>query len=280
VTAAAAETTAMIRGPIGFLLLLLLLATATGPAAAADRPVDLELVLAVDVSRSIDAEEAQMQRDGYAAAFLDQEVLSAIASGMFGRIAVTYVEWSGVPESPIVPWTEIRDRPTAEAFSALLTAAPIASGQRTSISGAIDRGVVLFDGNGFEGTRRAIDVSGDGENNAGRLVVPARDEAVARGITINGLPIINGRPTLGGWPQMPDLDLYYRDCVIGGPGSFLIVAEGFEDFARAIRRKLVLEIAGLSPAPPRPLFTLAADRIAPPCDAGERRWRSRFDDIP
>lgn len=270
----------MTRSALGFLFLLL--ATVAGPAAAADRPVDLELVLAVDVSRSIDAEEAQMQRDGYVAAFLDQEVLNAIASGMLGRIAVTYLEWAGVPERVIVPWTEIRDRPTAEGFAALLAGVPIASGQRTSISGAIDRSADLFDGNGFEGTRRAIDVSGDGENNAGRLVVPARDAAIAKGITVNGLPIINGRPTLGGWPQMPELDLYYRDCVIGGPGAFMIVAEGFEDFARAIRRKLVLEIAGSPSRPPPagPLLTFAADRVAPPCDAGERRWRMRFDDMP
>jgi len=141
----------------------------------------------------------------------------------------------------------------------------------TSISGAISYGARSFDGNGFRGERRIIDISGDGPNNNGHYVNLARDRAVAAGIVINGLPILNNRPNLYGYPVMPDLDLYYEDCVIGGPGSFIVVAHGFEDFARAILLKLVTEIAGLAPAPR--IFRLAAVGTRPPCDAGEAQLR-------
>ncbi len=250
------------------------------PLQAQELPVDLELVLAVDTSRSIDFHEAELQRQGYVAALRDPQVIAAIRSGVFGRIAVTYLEWSGLGRGDvIVDWATISDAASARAFAQALAQRPLASGRRTSISHAITTAMRLFDGNGFDGTRRVIDISGDGPNNQGLLVTAARDMAVADGITINGLPIINDRPSPFGWPHLPDLDLYFVNCVIGGPASFIIVAEGFEAFAAAIRSKLILEIAGHRPIPPedrddrRARLRLAA--TAPPCDIGERRWRSR-----
>ena len=245
-------------------------------AARADTPVDLELALAVDVSLSIDADEARLQRQGYVEAFRDPYVIGAIRSGVLGRIAVAYFEWAGTGSVRlVVGWTLIDGPDSARAFADTLDRNFLGSARYTSISGAIDFALPLFD-NGFEGTRRVIDVSGDGPNNRGRLVSRARDTAVASGITINGLPILDD----GGGPfsryNIPDLDLYYRDCVIGGPGAFLVVAVNFKDFARAIRRKLVLEIAG--PTPPKPPRLLPAQakskaRAPPPCDIGEQLIR-------
>lgn len=253
------------------------------PTGAADLPVDLELVLAVDTSRSIDFYEAQLQRQGYVAALMDPKVVAAIQSGLFGRIAVAYMEWSGLGYGSItVGWSAVSDTASAAAFAQILEERPLLSGRRTSISHAITMAMTLFDGNGFEGTRRVIDISGDGPNNQGVLVTAARDLAVADGITINGLPIINDRPSPFGWPSLPDLDRYYLNCVIGGPASFIIVAEGFEAFAAAIRSKLILEIAGgAAEAPPRVAATRQPARVrlaatgSPPCDIGEQRWRNR-----
>jgi hypothetical protein len=265
-------------------MLCALLAIAPFGATAQPVAVDLELVLAVDVSLSVDEEEAALQRKGYVEAFGAPEIIAAIRAGTLGRIAVTYFEWAGIDwHIPIQGWTVIETEADARAFADRLAAAPIHSGPWTSISSAIDHAVRLFDGNGIEGTRRVIDISGDGENNIGRPVTEARDDAVARGIAINGLAIINDRKTLS-YPPMPNLDLYYRHCVIGGPGAFVIVAGDFAAFAQAIRRKLVLEIAGL-PHPDGPLnrtahgFAQAAagtadGRWVPPCDFGERRFRT------
>ena len=246
--------------------------------AAEDLPVDLELVLAVDTSRSIDHYEAQLQRDGYVAALMDPKVISAIQSGVFGRIAVTYMEWSGLGHGSVtVDWAPISDAPSAAAFARSLAERPLTSGRRTSISHAITAAMAQFADNGFEGIRRVIDISGDGPNNQGVLVTAARDLAVADGITINGLPIVNDRPSPFGWPNLPELDLYFENCVIGGPASFIIVAEGFEAFAEAIRSKLILEIAGTLPEKPedRPARLRLAS-TGPPCDIGEQRWRSRL----
>jgi hypothetical protein len=256
------------------------------PAQAADVAVDLELALAVDVSGSVDEDEAALQRNGYIAAFRQPAVAAAIRNGRLGRIAVSYYEWAAFGHiKVIVPWTLIADKASAGAFAEVLTREPPDTARRTGISAAIAFGAGYFDGNGFAGRRRVLDISGDGPNNWGDRVDIARDEAVARGITINGLPIVNNRPTFSGWPPMKNLDLYYRDCVIGGPGAFYVVANNFRDFARAVLRKLMLEIAGRQPAAPRGRLLIRvagkpaeAARTAPPCNAGERQRRRWFGD--
>ncbi|MDH3702161.1 MAG: DUF1194 domain-containing protein [Alphaproteobacteria bacterium] len=266
------------RSTISAIALLLLLAMA--PAArshAADLiPVDLELVLAVDISGSIDPEEAQLQRDGYVAALTDPALLKAIQGGFLGRIAVTYVEWAGAEISVTVAnWTMIEDERSARNFAAVIARAPVHTALWTSIHNAIEFALPQFENNKFQGTRRVIDISGDGPNNKGGLVTVARDRAIAMGVTINGLPIVNSRPSPFGWPAMKDVDLYYGNCVIGGPGAFYIVANSFADFARAIRKKLILEIAGRTPPPVFRIFKTAAGgkaREIPPCNIGELRF--------
>ena len=218
-------------------------------AASAQSRVDLELVLAVDVSRSIDEEEAKLQREGYVAAFLSPQVQRAVASGQIGKIAVAYIEWADyyyVRE--VVPWTLIDGPESARRFAERLAAEPYISGFRTSISAAIDAGAKMIRENAYEGTRKVIDVSGDGPNNSGRPVETARDEAVAQGITINGLAIVNDRWT-GNFPPPANLDIYYEKNVIGGPDAFMLVAEDFKTFGTAILNKLIKEIA-LAPEPP------------------------------
>lgn len=263
-------------------VLLPLLAIMMAPAnARADVAVDLELALAVDVSRSVDAGEARLQREGYVKAFRDPEVVRAIRSGTLGRIAVAYFEWAADEHVDIiVGWTLIDGKDPARALANALSGTVPNSASWTSISGAINFAVPWFDDNGFEGTRRVIDISGDGPNNLGELVNRARDRAVAAGVTINGLPILDD----GGGPfsrfNIPNLDLYYRDCVIGGPGAFLEVAADFNDFARAVRRKLILEIAAPAPADRPTLLPAQAGedaRVSPPCDIGERILRGRRD---
>ncbi|KAA0681385.1 DUF1194 domain-containing protein [Roseomonas genomospecies 6] len=227
-----------------------LLAGGADEAAKADTPVDLELVLAVDVSGSVDAEEGRLQREGYVAALTDPKVQAAIRGGPYGRIAVTYVEWAGDGFQRVtVPWTLLSDRNSVESFASSIAESPYLTAQWTSISAAIDFSARLFNDNGFEGVRRVIDVSGDGVNNRGRPVQWARDEAVAAGITINGLPILNDRPNPWGGAAPTNLDGYYQDHVIGGPGAFLVPAVSFEAFADAILSKLLLEISGLPPDP-------------------------------
>lgn len=218
--------------------------TLAGPVAAL--PVDLELVLAVDVSRSVDPEEAKLQREGYLTAMVHPRVLQAIRSGPLGKIAVTYVEWAGVDtQYTVVPWTLIDSDQSAAGFISRLEAAPYNARNWTSISGAIDYSVRLFEDNGYEGTRRVIDISGDGRTNQGRPSSAARDDAVDAGIVINGLPVVNERMNFYRPPEY-DLDVYYRDNVIGGPGAFMIVAENFNAFTGAILSKLIREIAGVS----------------------------------
>ena len=259
--------------------------------------VDLELVLAVDVSLSIDAGEARLQRQGYVAAFRDPQVRQAIRDGILGRIAVTYFEWANSAHTQmVVRWTLIDSDAAAEAFAAALEQRRPGPAHYTSISGAIDFGARLFEDSGFQGTRQVIDISGDGPNNWGDLVTHARDRAVAQGVTINALPILDEGPGPFGRYNVPNLDLYFRDCVIGGPAAFIVAAESFDAFASAIRRKLILEIAGLTPDAARRAAShrhhrtfrqlaqygdapLAADeRKSPPCDIGEQILRSRNDD--
>jgi hypothetical protein len=251
---------------------------------AATERVDLELVIATDVSRSIDEGEARLQREGVAAAFLASDVIGAIRSGLLGRIAVSYIDYSSRAYNVVIaPWRVIHDQASAHAFAKILLAAPISEGRRTSIADAIEHGMEMIEGNGFAGTRRVIDISGDGPNNHGNLVNDARDRAVARGLTINGLPIINdpGEAFRSRY-YLPDLDKYYVGCVIGGNGAFQVPARNFRDFARAMKKKLILEIAGRRPppmAPGRPRIIKAASPSGPPpagpgfrlgCDIGER----------
>lgn len=255
----------------------LLLILASIPPAEAKTPVDLVLALAVDVSRSVDEDEARLQREGYIKAFRDPDVIAAIKTGMMGRIAVGYFEWAGEGNvSVVVGWTQIANAADAEAFANRLEQQQPEPMLWTSISSAIDFAVPWLDKNDFEGTRKVIDISGDGPNNSGELVVPARDRAIAAGVTINGLPIMDQGDGLYSAYNIKNLDLYYRDCVIGGPGAFLIVAESFKDFARAVRRKLILEVAGLSPMP-APRVVLAQlkpdNRKSPPCNIGEMMLR-------
>ncbi len=211
------------------------------PVFAQDKHVDVELVLAVDVSASIDAQQAQLQREGYVSALTDDSLIARIRAGFLGRIAVAYVEWSHV-QTTIVDWTIIESKADALAFSDKVLTAPLVSGSATSISGAIDYSVVLLENNGIEGTRRVIDVSSDGRNSAGGPLVLARQRALNAGIVINGLPIIQREET--GRPVDPGLEDYYASNVIGGPGAFIVVAEGIEAFPEAIRKKLFIEIAG------------------------------------
>jgi hypothetical protein len=219
------------------------------PAARAAEEVDLLLVLSSDVSRSIDAPKFKLQRDGYAAAIVNPRVIQAIRSGALGKIAISFVEWSGVGAQKIViDWTVIRDEATARDFSAQVIEAPRAFADRTSISGGIDFAMAQLARSPFQANRRTIDVSGDGTNNSGRDVTDARDEALAKGVTINGLVIMSERPM--SWnadhTNPPGgLDAYYRNNVIGGPGSFVMVAENFSSFGQAILNKLIAEIASV-----------------------------------
>jgi hypothetical protein len=219
---------------------------AMAPARAADVRVDLELILAVDVSRSMDTDEQQLQRDGYVAALTHPEVLDAIRQGRHGRIALSYVEWAG-PEVQykVVDWRVIDGLDSARAFAGALAQAPIQRFRGTSISNSLAFVAPQFDHNGYEAKRRVIDVSGDGPNNMGIPIEVVREPIVAAGITINGLPIMIKQMT--GFAAIPNLDEYYEDCVIGGFGAFLVVVHSADQFAETIRRKLVLEIAGLQP---------------------------------
>lgn len=212
-------------------------------AWAQPEPVDVLLVLAVDVSRSIDEDEARLQREGYRNAVSDPRVIEVVRRGMIGAIGLAYVEWAGFEYQRLVlPWTRISNQVQADAWASALAEAPRASLSWTSISGGIDFARRTLAEAPFEGTRRVIDVSGDGVNNSGRPAEMARDEAVADGIVINGLPIVNDRPTFGRMPAIP-LDQYFQQNVIGGTGAFMIVAEDFDAFGTAVRRKLIREIA-------------------------------------
>ncbi|WP_043616316.1 DUF1194 domain-containing protein [Ensifer sp. ZNC0028] len=227
-----------------------------GSASAEPLRVDLELVLAVDVSYSMELDEQRLQRQGYVAAFLEPALFEAVENGPFGRIAVTYVEWGGSAVQ-VTPWTLIDGRGTAAQYSELLRRQPIRRIAFTSISNTLAFTRRLFDYSPFQGSRRVIDISGDGPNNSGVPAPVARNSTVARGITIDGLPIMLKTHAARDSAAIPDLDAYYRECVIGGDGAFLIKVEDSGEFARAILRKLVTEISGLeisrlSPAAVRP----------------------------
>jgi hypothetical protein len=213
--------------------------------------VDLLLVLAADVSRSIDDVEFNLQRKGYAAAMTDPQVLRAIVGGRNHAIAVTFIEWSGAADqNVVVDWTVVRDEEAAGSVAATMLSAPRSFLGRTAIGSAIDFAMERFAAAPAAADKRIIDVSGDGTNNSGRNVTDARDEALAQNVTINGLAIINtqANPGYAFHTQPPGgLPKYYQDNVIGGPGAFLLVVENFDSFADAITRKLITEIAGVPP---------------------------------
>jgi len=239
-------------GIIRTLRLLILTVTLAFPAASlAAEQVDLLLVLAADVSRSIDSEKFQLQRDGYAAAITDPRVLEAIKSGRTGRIGMSSVEWSGLSSQRVViDWTAISDAESAKSFADRLLEAPRSFADRTSISSAIEFAMGHLARAPFESARHTIDVSGDGTNNSGGEVTQARDAAVAQGVTINGLVILSETP-LAWNPDHTNpaggLENYYRNNVIGGPGAFVMAAEGFKSFGRAIVKKMIAEVAQAEP---------------------------------
>lgn len=243
------------------------------PAAAGGAvAVDVELVLAVDVSRSMDESELALQRAGYVAALSDPAFAAAIRAGARGRIALTYFEWSDtIHEASRVGWRIVDGHESAAAFAASIPATEPARTLGTSISTALAHAATLFDGNGIEGDRLVVDVSGDGPNNKGAPVNLARDAAVAQGIVVNGLPIL-----LSPSRTFSDLDRYYAECVSGGPGAFVLPVNGIAEFATAIRRKLILEVSGLAALPLRvaaraPVDCLKGerdDRFAPDPEAG------------
>lgn len=265
------------------LMRLLLAVALAGFAALAPRAqarggptqVDVELVLAVDVSYSMDRDEQKLQRAGYSAALTSPEFLNALKSGPLGRIAVVYVEWaSSRDQKVLLDWTTIDGPDAAAAFADKLLEAPYRRASRTSISGAIDASMALFEGNGFDGIRRVIDISGDGPNNDGRLVTAARDEAVGKGVTINGLPLLI-RPVSAAYMDIEDLDIYYRECVIGGPGALMVPVRDTRAFVDATRTKLVMEIASRAPLPIIHVVD-KPDKSKMSCTIGEELWRRRY----
>jgi Protein of unknown function (DUF1194) len=236
--------------------------------------VDLALVIAVDISYSMDQDEQALQREGFAEAFRSPLVHDAIRNGVLGRIAVTYMEWAGSTDQRVIlPWTVLDNAETILAFADRIETIPLRRGQRTSVSGAIDAAARLFETSALEATRKVIDVSGDGANNQGRPVVQAREEAIARGITINGLPIMLKQP---GYLDDPHLDIYYRDCVIGGPGAFMVPAREKSQFQQAIKAKILLEVSQLLPTEEPLIRPAQEDAPRANCLSGELMWRDRM----
>ena len=248
------------------------------PRLADNRPnavaVDTELVLAVDVSYSMDPEEQALQREGYIAGITSREFMQALRGGMHGKVAMTYFEWAGPGDQRIVmPWRLIDGPETADAAANAIARAPYRRAMFTSIASALQFARPLFDASGYRGLRRVIDVSGDGTNNSGPLLVPVRDEVLAAGITINGLPIMLKRPMPSSM-DIENLDIYYEDCVIGGPGAFVVPIRERAQFKDAVRTKLVLEIAGRTPEPRVIPVQARAPRIS--CTIGEEMRRQRW----
>ena len=236
--------------------------------------VDVELVLAVDVSYSMDMDELAIQREGYAQAITSKEFLQALKAGPSGKITVTYFEWAASTDQKIIiPWRVIDGPETADAVAAEIMKTPIRRASRTSISGEINFAMPLFDENPHRGLRRVIDISGDGANNNGSPVTLARDAALEKGIIINGLPIMVKEPSYSTM-DIENLDIYYEDCVIGGPGSFVVTIKERDKFKEAIRTKLLLEIAGRTPE--RPVVPAAGREARVNCMIGEKIWQDRW----
>ena len=256
--------------------------TLFGVPVRAQERVDVALVLAVDVSRSMSYEELRIQREGYAAAISSPQVVRAIGQGAYRRIAITLFEWAAnVHANEIIGWTIIESQADADAVAAELLATRSFGERRTSISGAIHHATGLLETAPLLADRRVIDISGDGPNNQGVPVTEARDEAVAKGITINGLPMM----TRDGFAQqfhIDDLDRYYTKCVIGGPGAFMVPVNDWDQFAEAVRRKLVMEIGQVEEAAPRVVPVQFILEEPYDCLIGEKIWQQRgwqFDDF-
>src|SRR3954462_8009448 len=246
------------------------------PLAAKDAAasVDVELILAVDVSYSMDMDELAVQREGYAQAIVSKEFLQALRSLPKGKIAVTYFEWAAASDQKIIiPWRLIDGPETADAVASEVMKTPIRRASRTSISGAINFAMPLFDESPYRGLRRVIDISGDGPNNNGAPVTGARDAALGNGITINGLPIMVKEPSYSTM-DIDNLDFYYEDCVIGGPGALVGTVQGRDKFKEAIRTKLVLEVAGRTPE--RRIMPVAEKEPRVSCMIGEKIWQDRW----
>ncbi len=240
----------------------------------AEATVDVELVLAVDVSYSMDLDELAVQREGYAQAIVSKEFLQALKSLPNGKIAVTYFEWAASSDQKIIiPWRVIDGPETADAVASEILKTPIRRASRTSISGAIYFAMPLFENNPYPGLRRVIDISGDGPNNNGPPVTPARDEALAKGIIINGLPIMVKEPSYSTM-DIENLDWYYEDCVVGGPGSFVVPIKDRDKFREAIRTKLLQEVASGAPQPPVVPAAQSEPRVS--CLIGEKMWQDRW----
>jgi Protein of unknown function (DUF1194) len=236
--------------------------------------VDVELILAVDVSYSMDMDELAVQREGYAQAIVSKEFLQALKSGPTGKIAITYFEWAASSDQKIIiPWRVIDGPESAGAVSDEILKTPIRRASRTSISGAIYFAMPLFEENPYKGLRRVIDISGDGPNNNGAPIIPARDEALSKGIVINGLPIMVKEPSYSTM-DIDNLDWYYEDCVIGGPGSFVVPIKDREKFKEAIRTKLLQEVADRTP--PRRVVPVAEKEPRISCTIGEKIWQDRW----
>jgi hypothetical protein len=249
-----------------------------GPQLAAPKDttpsVDIELILAVDVSYSMDMDELAIQREGYAQAIVSKEFLQALKTGPNGKISVTYFEWAASSDQKIIiPWRVIDGPESADAVAAEIMKTPIRRASRTSISGAINFAMPLFDENPYRGLRRVIDISGDGPNNNGTPVTAARDAALEKGITINGLPIMVKEPSYSTM-DIDNLDFYYEDCVIGGPGSFVVSIKDRDKFKEAIRTKLLLEVADRSPE--RQIVPVADKEPRVSCLIGEKIWQDRW----
>jgi hypothetical protein len=244
------------------------------PDKQAAPSVDVELILAVDVSYSMDMDELAIQREGYAQAIVSKEFLQALKSLPNGKIAVTYFEWAATNDQKIIiPWRVIDGPETADAVAGEIMKTPIRRASRTSISGAINFAMPLFDENPYRGSRRVIDISGDGPNNNGVPVTGARDAALEKGIVINGLPIMVKEPSYSTM-DIDNLDFYYEDCVIGGPGSFVVSIKDRDKFKEAIRAKLLLEVAGRTPE--RPMVPVSQKEPRVSCLIGEKIWQDRW----
>jgi hypothetical protein len=249
--------------------------------------VDVELVLAVDISYSMDRLEQELQRNGYVEAIKSEQFLNALKAGATGKVAISYMQWASYSDQDVLMnWAVIDGPETANAFANRLARMPYRRAQRTSISGAIDYGSKMFENNGFKGLRQVIDVSGDGPNNNGRIVTHARDDALAKGITINGLPLVGIREWFSP-ADIKELDIYYEDCVIGGPEAFSITVRDVKSFVDATRTKLVREIAAVPQPTIGNAMKHASGKIPPvrraqapepriSCTIGESLWRGRW----